>query len=582
MGVHNEEIARIFDEMAELLALQNANPFRVRAYQRAARTIRGHRIELAEMVRRSSAAGEDAEAALDTLPGIGADLAAKSLEIVNTGRCKSLEQLRRQVPHGLVELLHLPGLGPKRVNMLHSMLGVTSREDLERALQTQALAKIRGLGPKLNEKLARELKIRPPEEKRWLRPVAQQFAAPLVAHLRAVPGVQQVIVAGSYRRGRETVGDLDILVGTDDAPTVIRALRQYDEVASWIAAGTTRVTVVLRSGLHVDLRISKPACFGAALHYFTGSKAHNIHVRRLAQERGLKINEYGVFSGSRRIAGKTEDSVFESVGLPWIPTEMREDLGEIELARAGKLPRLIARDSLRGDLHVHTKASDGQEDLEAMARAAEAAGLEYVAVADHSRYLGLVQGLDERRVRQQMETIDRLNEVLDITLLKGIEVDILQDGGLALPDSLLGELDVVVGSIHSHFGLTEQQQTRRVLRAMEHRAFSILGHPTARLIGERRPIALDMGRVVAAAKQRACFLELNGQPDRLDIDDGYCRMAREQGVLVSIASDAHHGTQFINLDYAVIQARRGWLTPQDVLNTKPLPELRRLLRATIT
>jgi DNA polymerase (family X) len=387
MSVHNEEVARTFDEM----------------------------------VRRSADAGEDPRAMLDTLPGIGADLAAKSLEIVNTGRCKAQEQLRKQVPHGLVELLHLPGLGPKRVNIVHSMLGVSSREDLERAVQAQALARIRGLGPKLNERLARELKIRPPEEKRWLRPVAQQFAAPLGAFLGAVPGVTQVSIAGSYRRGRETVGDLDILVSTVDAPAVVRALHQYDEVASWVATGSPRVTVVLRSGLQVDLRISKPMCFGAALHYFTGSKAHNIHVRRLAQERGLKINEYGVFSGRRR-----------------------------------------------------------------------------------------------------------------------------------------------------------------VLCAMEHRAFSILGHPTARLIGERRPVVLDMGRVVAAAKQRACFLELNGQPDRLDLDDGYCRMAREHGVLVSIASDAHQSARFINLDYAVVQARRGWLTPQDVLDTKPLSEVRRLLRATIT
>jgi DNA polymerase (family 10) len=581
MSVHNEEVARMFDEMAELLALQNENPFRIRAYQRASLTIRGQRRELRDLVRQSTDAGEPPNAALDALPGIGADLAAKILEILTTGHCKALERLRKQVPHGLLELLRLPGLGPKRVQTLYTQLKVRSRKDLERAVQAQALSKVRGLGPKLNERLARELKVALPQEKRWLRSIAQQFAEPLASYLRATPGVDQVIIAGSYRRGRETVGDIDILVSATDAAAVIRALHRYDEIMSWAAEGQKRVTVTLRSGLQVDLRIGEPKCFGAALHYFTGSKAHNIHVRRMAQERGLKINEYGVFRGRTLVAGKTEESVFAAVKLPWIAAEMREDQGEIELARAGKLPKLIAREDLRGDLHSHTKATDGQESLEAMARGAQAAELEYLAITDHSKYLGMVKGLDERRLRQQMEAIDRLNEKPGITLLKGIEVDILEDGRLALPDDLLSELDVVVGAIHSHFDLTEQKQTRRILRAMEHRAFSILGHPSARLIGERHPIALNMQRICSAAKSRPCYLELDGQPDRLDLDDTNCRLAREHGVLVSIASDAHHSAQFANLNFGVIQARRGWLRAQDVLNTKPLAEVRRLLRATM-
>ena len=579
MSVHNEEIARIFDEMAERLALQNENPFRIRAYQRAALSVRGQRRELSDLIRQSTDAGEEPRAALDAVPGIGADLAGKILEIVTTGRCKALERLRKQVPAGLLDLLHLPGLGPKRVQTLYTQLKVGSRRDLERAVQAQALAKVRGLGRKLNERLARELKVILPQEKRWLRSIAQQFAEPLAAHLRAVPGVDRVTIAGSYRRGRETVGDLDILVSATDAAPVTQALHRYDEIVSWAAEGPKRVTVSLRSGLQVDLRISEPECFGAALHYFTGSKAHNIHIRRMAQERGLKINEYGVFRGRRRIAGRTEESVFDAVDLPSIPVEMREDQGEIELARAGKLPRLVTREDLRGDLHCHTKATDGQESLETMARAAQAAGLEYLAITDHSKYLGMVKGLDERRLRQQMETIDRLNDRLDITLLKGIEVDILEDGKLALPDDLLTELDVVVAAIHSHFDLSEQRQTERVLRAMEHRAFTILGHPSSRLIGERHAIALDFQRVCVAAKERPCYLELDGQPDRLDLDDAHCRVAREQGVLVSIASDAHHSAQFENLNYGVVQARRGWLRAQDVLNTKPLKEVRRLLRA---
>jgi DNA polymerase (family 10) len=581
MPVHNEEVARMFDEMAELLALRNENPFRIRAYQRAALTIRGQRHELADLIRESTAAGKDPGAALDQLPGIGSDLALKILEITATGRCNALERLRKQVPAGLLELLHLPGLGPKRVQTLYTQLKVRGRKDLERAVLAQALSTVRGLGPKLNERLARELKITTPQQKRWLRSVAQQFAEPLAAYLRAVPGVQQVAIAGSYRRGRDTVGDLDILIGTTDAAAVTRALHRYDEIASWVAEGPKRMTVALRCGLQVDLRIASPDCFGAALHYFTGSKAHNIHVRRMAQERGLKINEYGVFQGSKLVAGKTEESVFAAVGLPWIPAEMREDQGEIELARAGTLPGLITREDLRGDLHSHTNAADGQESIEAMARAAQVAGLQYLAITDHSKYLGMVKGLDERRLRQQMQRIDRLNEKLDIKLLKGIEVDILEDGKLALSDSLLCELDVVVAAIHSHFDLSEQRQTQRVLRAMEHRAFGIFGHPSARLIGGRPPIALDMRRICTAAKARPCYLELDSQPDRLDIDDAHCRMAREHGVLVSIVSDAHHGAQFDNLGYGILQARRGWLRPQDVLNTRSFAEVRRLLRATM-
>jgi DNA polymerase (family 10) len=577
MPVANEDIARIFDEMADLLALQNENPFRIRAYQRAAQSIRGQQRELSGRVRESS----DPAADLDAVPGIGRDLAAKIIEIVNTGRCKALEQLRSEVPRGLLELLRIPGLGPKRVQTLHAKLRIRSRKDLERAVASQAIAKVAGFGPKFTARLARELRLSSPQESRVLRPVAMQSANPLVAHLRAVPGVEQVIIAGSFRRGRETVGDLDLLISATDAAAVTKALHDYDQIGAWSAEGPRRVTVKLHNGLQVDLRISEPARFGAALHYFTGSKAHNIHVRRMAQARGLKINEYGVFRGNRLVAGETEESVFAAVGLPWIPAEMREDQGEIELARSGRLPALVTRKELRGDLHAHTSASDGRDTLEAMAAAAQAEGLEYLAITDHSKYLGLVKGLDERRLRRQMEAIDRVNEkARGIRLLKGIEVDILEDGRLALPDSVLAELDVVVASIHSHFDLGKQKQTARVLRALEHRSLTVLGHPSARLIGERRPIALDMERICAAAKSRPCYLELNCQPQRLDLDDVHCRLSREHGVLVSIASDAHGSEQFAFLDHGVVQARRGWLRAEDVLNTRGIKEIGRLLRAT--
>jgi DNA polymerase (family 10) len=573
MLMHNAEIANLFDEMADLLALQEENPFRIRAYRRAAQVIRGLRSELTELVER----GED----LDALPGIGPDLAAKITELVTTGRSKAAERLRRKVPAGLVELLRLPGLGPKRVRALYEDLKVRDRDGLARAVATGKLSRIRGFGPKLIERLGSELRVERQAERRWLRSVAAQFAEPLARHLRRARGVKEVVIAGSYRRGRETVGDIDLLVCSTDAAQVVKALRAYDEVAKWVASGEKRLTIVLRSGLQVDVRISDPDCFGAALHYFTGSKAHNIHIRGIARERGLKINEYGVFRGDRLLAGDTEESVFAAVKLPWIPPEIREDQGEIEAASSGRLPSLVTRRDLRGDLHSHTSASDGSESLEAMARAARAAGLDYLAITDHSRYLGVVKGQDARRLRRQMESIDRLNEKLDgITLLKGAEVDILEDGKLALPDDVLMELDVVIGAVHSHFDLSEPKQTARVLRAMEHRAFTILSHPLTRLLGERPAVKLNLERVCRAAKSRPCFLELDAQPQRLDLDEVHCRMAREHGVLVSIASDAHSGAQFENLDYGVIQARRGWLTAADVLNSRRLSELRPLLRST--
>jgi DNA polymerase (family 10) len=577
MPVQNEEIARIFDEIADLLALQNENPFRIRAYQRAAQYIRGQQRQMSDRVRESA----DPVAALDALPGIGEDLGAKIIEIVNTGRCKALQRLRKQVPRGLLELLRIPGFGPKRVQAVHKRLKVRSRKDLERAIRTGTISRVPGFGPGLVAKVERELKAARQKKTRWLRSLAAQHAEPLAAQLRTVPGVEQVIIAGSYRRGRDTVGDIDLLVSASNPAPVARVLRQYADIGEWLASGPRRMTVRLRGGLQVDVRITSPDRFGAALYYFTGSKAHNIHVRLMARERGLKINEYGVFRGSKRVAGDTEESVFASVGLPWISPEMREDLGEIELARSGKLPELVSLEDLCGDLHSHTEASDGRESLEAMAGAARAAGLEYLAITDHSKYLGIVHGLDVRRLQRQMEAIDRLNERLrGITLLKGVEVDILEDGSLALPDAVLADMDIVVASVHGHFDLSGQKQTRRVLRAMEHRAFSILGHPSGRLIGERRPIELDMERICAAAKSRPCYLELNGMPERLDLDDADCRLAREHGVLVSIASDAHAGAQFGNLDFGVVQARRGWLRARDVLNTRRLAEARRLLRAT--
>ena len=571
MSVHNEDIAAIFDEMADLLEIEDANPFRVRAYRNAARSVRSLGRELAEMV----AKGED----LTQLPGIGKDLAAKIVERVQTGKVRALEKLHRKVPASLEDLLHIPGLGPKRVRLLFDELGIETLEQLAEAARAGRLQALPGFGAKTEQRIIDAIVAHRTQERRFLYSVARQYAEPLAAYLGETPGVERVVIAGSYRRGRETVGDLDILVtAVADSPVMDR-FTAYDEVAEVISSGTTRATVILRSGLQVDLRVVPAHSLGAALHYFTGSKAHNIQIRRLGQQRDLKINEYGVFKGEHAIAGESEESVFASVGLPFIPPELRENRGEITAAREGRLPRLIERRDLHGDLHCHTRASDGHADMETMAIAAREAGLEYLAITDHSRHLSVAHGLDEKRLLQQIEEIDRLNERLHgITLLKGIEVDILEDGSLDLPDSVLAQLDLVVGAVHDHFGLSEKKQTARILRAMEQKYFTIFAHPSGRLLLKREAYAVDMPRVVEAARERGCFLELNAQPLRLDLKDTHCRLARERGVLLSINSDSHGPGGFGNLVCGINQARRGWLEKDDVLNTLPLSKLRKRLR----
>ncbi len=574
MPVHNNDVAAIFDEMADLLELQQANPFRIRAYRRAAQTVRAQPRQLRDQI----AAGRD----LEELPGIGEDLAGKISEILGTGKCQALRKLQRQVPAGLEDLLHLPGLGPARVRQLRRELRITSLAKLRSAIDKGKLRELRGFGPKIEARLAAAV-ANPVTGKRMLRSTARAYAEELAGYLGKAPGVSELAVAGSYRRGRDTIGDIDLLVASSKPAAVVKAFTAYDEVREVLAAGGTKASVRLASGLQVDLRIVPRASFGAALHYFTGSKAHNIHLRRMGQRKGLKINEYGVFRGDERVAGKTEESVFRSVGLPWIPAELREDRGEIEAARAGRLPRLIERDEIRGDLHVHTAATDGSASVSEMSRAAHQAGLEYVAITDHSRYLGAYRGLDAARLAKQLDEIDACNQSgAGTKVLKGIEVDILEDGSLALPDKTLAALDLVVGAIHSHFGLSRRRQTTRLLRAIEHPHFTLLAHPSARLIGERDPLALDLERVVKACADRGCFLELNAQPQRLDLDDAACLLARDQGVLVSIASDAHRPEDFGLLEFGVTQARRGWLEAANVLNSLPLKRIRPLLRRTMT
>jgi DNA polymerase (family 10) len=568
---HNADIARVFGEIADLLEIQQANPFRIRAYRNGARVVDGLQLDLAA---RLAAGGE-----LPKLPGIGTDLAAKIREIAASGTCALLERLKHELPTGIADLLHVPGLGPKRVQRLYQDLDVQTLEQLYRAARDGRLRTLPGFGEKTELNILQGVEAQLKRPGRYKLATAAQYAQAYADYLGRSPGVGRVVLAGSFRRMRETVGDLDILATAAAPAQVMQRFCAYPEVEQVLSSGETRASVVLHSGIQVDLRVVAEASYGAALHYLTGSKAHNIALRKLAQERGLKINEYGVYRGARRIAGETEESVYAALALPYIPPELREDRGEIEAARAGALPRLVELADLRGDLHVHTRASDGHGSIGDMALAAGALGLSYIAITEHSRRLRLAHGLDPRRLEAQTGEIDRLNaELHGIRVLKGIEVDILADGTLDLPDSALARLDVVVGAVHGDFHLSRERQTERILKALEHPYMSILAHPTGRLIERREPYDVDMLRIVRKARACGRFLELNAHPERLDLLDTHCRMAKDEGVLVCISSDAHSATDLEHLRYGIGQARRGWLTMADVLNTRPLAELQRLLR----
>jgi DNA polymerase (family 10) len=574
MPVHNADIAAIFEEIADLLEIQGANPFRVRAYRNAARTVGGFGRDLAGLIAR----GQE----LPRIPGVGEDLSRRIHEIATTGGSRVLERLHRELPAAITALLQVPGLGPKKVRALHDELHVDSVEDLRAAAASGRVHELAGFGEKTERHILEALGAHAVEARRFKRPVAAQYAEVLAGYLRAAEGVGRVTIAGSYRRCQETVGDIDLLATAAEGAPVMARFTGYDEVAEVLSHGDTRSSVVLRCGLQVDLRVVPEESYGAALAYFTGSRAHNIALRRRAQDRGLKLNEYGVFRGERAVGGATEESVYDALGLPWIPPEIREDRGEIEWAARGPLPELVTRADLKGDLHCHTRASDGASTLREMAEAARARGLAYLAVTEHSQRLHMAHGLDPVRLLKQMDEVDRLNAELEgIVVLKGIEVDILEDGRLDLPDDVLGRLDLVVGAVHGSFDLPSARQSARLLKAMDHPHFTLLAHPTTRELGRRPPMEADWLRVIRHARDRGCFLELDSQPDRLDLLDTWCRVAKEEGVLVSIDSDAHSAQGLDNLEWGVGQARRGWLEARDVLNTRTLRQLRPLLRRTM-
>lgn len=574
MPIHNAECAAVFAEIADMLEIQGANPFRVRAYRNAARTIADYGRDIPTMI----ANGDD----LGKIPSIGADLASKLREIAATGTCELQQTLRHALPGAIVALLDVPGLGAKRVKALHDALRVDSLEQLRAEAKSGHVRELPGFGAKTEAHLIEAIDDRLQREpQRFLLPDAAHALTPLLEHLRAVAGVGKAVPAGSFRRRRETVGDLDILVTARDAAAVADAFVGYGDVARVLAHGKTRSSAMLANGLQVDLRVVDADAFGAALVYFTGSKAHNIALRRLAQAGGLKINEYGVFRGDERIAGATEASVYAAIGLHEVPPELREDRGEVDASRAGTLPALVERKHLHGDLHAHTDVSAGRDGLRAMAAAARARGLAYLAVTDRvPPGDGARGGFDW--LARQLDDIDRVNATFDdFVLLKGVEAGIREDGSLDVPDAMLGRLDLVVGAVRDGFDLPRGVQTDRMLRAMDHPYFTILAHPTGRMLGERDACELDVPRVLAQAAARGCFVELDAQPRRLDLPDVWCREAAKAGVPVAIGSDACSADELDNLAFGVDQARRGWLTRHDVLNTRTLAQLRPLLARTM-
>ena len=570
--MQNAEIARLLGDVADLLEISGGNPFKVRAYRNAARTVADHPDPIAELV-------SDGEFDLTDLPGIGGGIAKEITALVETGALPQRQQLIATIPPGLLDLLHIPGLGPKRVKLFHEELNVNSVADLKAALEAGKIATLPGFGPKLLEKIREGIAAaaRGDGPKRVVLHEAEQYARAIVEYLKAGGGIDEIDVAGSFRRRKETIGDLDIVVTSSNPDAVIERFGKFGEVTHVASQGDTRSTVRLTSGLQVDLRVVEPSCFGAAMQYFTGSQAHNIELRKIAQTKKLKLNEYGVFRGSKCISGRTEQEVYAALDLDWIPPELRENRGEIALARAHELPKLVTQGDIRGDLQMHTDASDGKATLAEMVERARALKYEYIAITDHSPRTSMA-GQTPDEIRAQWTVIDRLNKGMrGFRVLKSVEMDILENGRLDLPDDLLAEADYVVATIHYGLKQSERQLTDRLLAAIDNRWVDAIGHPTGRIVPVRPSYPLDFDVVAKAAANAKCLLEINGS-ERMDLPDTLAAAAKSHGVRFVLSTDAHSTRELDFMKFAVAVARRAGLTAADILNTRSLAEFLKGLR----
>ncbi|RLC96791.1 MAG: DNA polymerase/3'-5' exonuclease PolX [Chloroflexi bacterium] len=563
----NSQVAKVFQDIADFLELKGEVPFKVRAYQKAARTIEHLPVEVEQLM---------AEGRLRQVPGVGDAIAKKITELLTTGRLEYYEKLRAEFPEGITTLLDIPGIGPKTALRLVSELGVRSVEDLEAALAGGKVASLYRLGDKTAENILRHLQSLRTKEQRIPLGVALPQVEDIISSLRERCEVHNLTPAGSLRRFKETVGDVDLMGTADNAQAVIDTFTGLAQVRQVLAKGSTKASIVTDRDLQVDLRVVEHDAFGSLLQYFTGSKQHNIALRERGRRRGLKLSEYGItdLKTGRLEKFAAEEDFYRRLGLPLIPPELREGEQELETAERGAIPTLVELGDIKGDLHVHTNWSDGRDSLETMVAAARALGYQYLAITEHSRGRGIAHGLDEGRLRQQMTEIRRLNESLDgFTVLSGIEVDIRADGSLDLPDEMLADLDVVIAAVHSALGQDEARMTRRLLAAIENRHVDIIAHPTARLLGEREPVAVDMEAVFRAAARTGTALEINAMPDRLDLKDSHVFRARELGVKLTLGSDAHAAEHLALMRYGVGTARRGWCEARHILNTLPVGQV---------
>ncbi len=561
----NKELGDLFNRMADILEFKSENPFKISAYRKASRIIG----DLTQDIEEIAESGK-----LKDVPGIGEGMAEKIVEYLKTGKVSKFEEVRKGISDELIAIMDIPGMGPKTLAMIHKEKGISNLSQLEKAVEDGSLIGLPGIGEKKVENIKRGIQLLKQSKGRMNLGIAFPVAKRIVEALREKAGSRKIEWAGSLRRMREDIGDIDILATGPNKEKIIQTFTHLSEVKEVLASGETKASVIVEGSIQIDLRVVEEDSYGAALQYFTGSKAHNIHLRGIAKAKGIKINEYGVFKGEKKIGGKEEEDVYRVLGMDWVEPELREDRGEIEASKETRLPKLVKEHDIKGDFHVHSNWSDGTSSIEEIARAAQKRGYQYVALCDHSKSLKIAHGLDESRLMKQIEEIDRVNEKMkNFQILKGTEVDILSDGRLDFPEKVLEKLDLVVASVHSGFKQEQEKMTKRIVRALENPLVHILGHPSGRLLGARDPYEIEIDEVMGAAKQYGKALEINAYFERLDLDDIHCRKAKEMGILLAIGTDSHHLDQMWMISLGVAVARRGWLETKDVLNTLSLKEI---------
>jgi DNA polymerase (family 10) len=561
----NKELADLFDKMADILEFKDENPFKISAYRKASRVLG----DLTQDIQEIAESGE-----LKKVPGIGEGMAQKIEEYLKTGKISKYQEVKKGISDELIAMMEIPGMGPKTLAMIHKEKGINNLSGLEKAIENGSLIGLPGMGEKKAENIKRGIELLKASKGRMNLGIAFPLAKRIVETLRDKTGSKKIEWAGSLRRMRENIGDIDILATGPNHQKIIHAFTHLPEVKEVLASGETKASVIVEGGVQIDIRVVEEDSYGAALQYFTGSKGHNSHLRGIAKAEGIKINEYGVFKGEKKIGGKEEKDVYKALGMDWIEPELREDRGEIEAAQKKRLPKLVEEPEIRGDLHIHSKASDGTASIEEIAKAAQKRGYEYVAICDHSKSLRIAHGLDETRLLKQIEEIDRINEKLKgFQILKGTEVDILTDGKIDHPDKLLRRLDFVVAAVHSGFKQEKEKMTKRIVRALENPLVHCLAHPTGRLLGARAPYEVDIDEVMESAKKYGKVLEINATLERLDLDDVHCKKAKEMGIRMTIGTDSHHLDQLWMISLGVGVARRGWLETGDVLNAMSLKEI---------